>query len=334
MAQYYIKKLGFQELGSPKPDGSVSRGRYIYISKQFVDFFPHLSRTVTNDAVVIPIAPFFNNSKVYSWYVYHNDKLNRPDGTRNEYRIYLNKAIDPNRLYQPDDIVVFERVIVEDDYLMPVYFMYRFEQTNEHYSELESLVSASKSKGGHALFEGNLSFINSSILNLDQAEVVIAEDAKLEIEKQQEEILTTEEDNLEEVRGAHLFNSVSFRDFVLLAYNYKCAITQKVIFWKHLNNLEAAHIQPKAQSGTFLPCNGIALCRDMHWAFDKGFITITDDFKVEVHTQVKNTILKEYDGKQIVVPIDPFFQPAPKFLKHHREKIFGLFQYSGVIRSE
>lgn len=336
MRQFYIKKLGFQELGSPKYDGKVARGRYIYISKEFIEFFPHLSKTVTNDAVVIPIIPYFSNVKVYSWYVFHNDKHNQPNGTRNEYRLYLNKSIDLDRkLYKPNDIVVFERVMLEEDELMPIYFMYRFEPSNENYEFLDKLIESSKSKGNHALFEGDLTFIQSSIQNLDQAEVVIAEDAKAEIEKQQAEILTSEyDDNLEEIRGAHLFNAINFRDFVLLAYGSKCAITQKAIIWRNLNNLEAAHIQPKAQSGTFLPCNGIALCRDMHWAFDKGFITITDDFHVQVHNDVKNTLLSEYDSKKIIVPIDPFFQPAKKFLKYHREKIFGLFKHSRAIRQD
>jgi hypothetical protein len=324
----------------------LSRGRYIYISKDFVDFFPHLSKTVNNDAVVIPIVPFFSNTKVYSWLVFHNDKHNLVNGTRDEYRIYLNKGLDfddetNKRIYQQNDIVVFERLFQDNNPLMPIYFMYRFAPESVHYDELETIFANNKARGGHAFFEGDISFIQSSLQSLEQASVEISDDAKKELERQQEEILVAAdeeqvietEDDIEMTRGAHLFNSVSFRDFVLLAYNYKCAITQQSIIWKNLNNLEAAHIQPKAQSGTFLPCNGIALCRDMHWAFDKGFITINKDFCVEVHPEVKNTLLQQYNGKKIVVPIDPFFQPASKFLEHHKLRIYGLFQYSGVIRS-
>ncbi|PWK28260.1 HNH endonuclease [Arcicella aurantiaca] len=351
MAKYYIKKLGFQELGSPKPDGSVSRGRYIYVSKQVQSFFPQLSKVITNDAVVIPIVPFFKNEKVYSWYVYHNDKYNQSNGTRDEFRIYLNKLIDPNKLYQPNDIVVFERVEQNDNELMPLYFMYRFDNENENYHFLTSLITNSKIKGGHALFEGDLPFIEHNTNNVENIKVIIANDAEREIVKQQDEILqeftiandTTkqQEENLEEnenyedieqIRGAHLFNSVSFRDFVLLAYDYKCAITEKVIYWNSFYNLEAAHIKPKAHLGTFLPCNGIALCRDMHWAFDKGFITIDNELKVIVHEDVKNTLLNEYHGKKIIVPKVEYFQPSIIFLKHHQTNVFGMFKYSGMIR--
>jgi len=295
--------------------------------------------------VTTPIIPFFDNTKVYSWFVYHNDKYNRPGGSRDEYRIYLNKGLDfsettSQRIYQPNDIVVFERLFQDDDLLMPVYFMYRFGVDSEHYSTLNELIIKSKGKGGHGFYEGNLLFIQSSLSVLEQAEVEIAEDAKKEIEKQQNEVLEIEEestiseqDDIEAIRGAHLFNPTTFREFVLLAYNCKCAITGQAIVWKKLNNLEAAHIQPKAQAGTYLPCNGIALSRDMHWAFDKGFITINQDFCVEVHPEMKDTLLQQYHGQKIIVPVEPYFQPAEKFIKHHNTRIFGLFKHSGSIRS-
>jgi predicted restriction endonuclease len=71
----------------------------------------------------------------------------------------------------------------------------------------------------------------------------------------------------------------------------------------------------------------------MHWAFDKGFITIDDEMKIVVHNEMKKSILMEYSEQKIYLPIEPFFQPEKKFLKHHRENIFGLFLYSGSIRS-
>ena len=92
MRNFYIKKLGSQELGSPKPDGSVSRGRYIYVTKAYENFFPHLSTTITNDNVLVPVIPPFSEEKIYTTLVYHNDKFNVEDGTRDEYRLYLNNV--------------------------------------------------------------------------------------------------------------------------------------------------------------------------------------------------------------------------------------------------
>ena len=332
MRSFYIKKLGSQELGSPKADGSVSRGRYIYVTKAYENFFPHLSTTVTNDNVLVPVIPPFSEEKIYTTLVYHNDKFNVEGGTRDEFRLYLNRNLDPDRGYfHVDDIVVFERI--ETGTPVPLYFLYRFNAADSFYNDLAARIEASPIKGGHALAGDELGFIPQRQINIDEAVVVIPAEVMKVAVTQQEEVLASEEQNVEDTRGASLFNSDSFRDFVMLAYGYKCAITGKVIGYKNLLNLEAAHIQPKAQAGTFLPCNGIALCRDMHWAFDKGFITISDELKIIVHKEMQNSILMEYSDQKIFTPADPYFQPEKKFLKHHRENIFGLFLYSGSIRS-
>jgi hypothetical protein len=333
MRNFYLKKLGSQELGSPKPDGTVSRGRYIYVTKAYENFFPDLSTTVTNDNVLIPIIPPFSDEKIYSTFVYHNDKFNMPDGTRDEFRLYLNRNLDPDRSYfRVDDIVVFEKI--ETGTPVSLYVLYRFNAADPLYNDLAARIKASPIKGGHALAGDELNFIPQREINIDEAVVIIPDEVMKVAVTQQEEVLSNEAQNIEDTRGASLFNSDSFRDFVLLAYGYKCAITGKVIGFKNLLNLEAAHIQPKAQAGTFLPCNGIALCRDMHWAFDKGFITLSDDLKIIVHKEMQKSILMEYSDQKIFIPVDPYFQPEKKFLKHHREKIFGLFLYSGSIRRE
>ena len=131
--------------------------------------------------------------------------------------------------------------------------------------------------------------------------------------------------------GYSIFNSSLFHDLVMHAYNYKCAITGKVIRYKEgkidLYNLEAAHIKPQAHQGTFLPCNGIALSRDMHFAFDKGFFTIDDDYTVIVSEKLKNSwFYNEYNGKKMYVPSEPFYRPQSVFLQHHREHVFETFR--------
>ena len=333
MSFYYIKKLGKQELGVSS-DGSIARGRYIYITKAYEDFFPFLSPVVKNDNVLIPVIPPFNEKKIYTTLVYHNDKHSTTDGSRDEFRLYLNRDLDPNRNYfKPDDIVLFQKEDVEGSQISN-YLLQKFSQEDAEYEKLNALIESSPIRGGHALVHEEIAFIKNRNIDVEKSEVIIPEEVIKEVAIQQIEVLEGEDLGVEDTRGASLFGPDSFRDFVMLAYGYKCAITGKSICYKKLNNLETAHIQPKAQAGTFLPCNGIALSRDMHWAFDKGFITISDDFKVVVHDEVKNTILSEYDNKPIFVPHDQYFQPEKKFLKHHREKIFGLFLHSGSIRSD
>ena len=74
--KYYLKKCGFQELGSVKK-GKAQRGRYLLTSmnKEVLEMFPPLSETQLNDSAIIPIIPLYSGKKVYCNYVYHNDKF-------------------------------------------------------------------------------------------------------------------------------------------------------------------------------------------------------------------------------------------------------------------
>ena len=105
MAEFFIKRLGRQEMGSPTPKvggGFVfHRGRYMLISKDFYSFFPHLSTTILNDSTAIPILTDHSDEIIYAQYVYHNSK--HVDSAyveglpRDETRIYLNSKLDNDK---------------------------------------------------------------------------------------------------------------------------------------------------------------------------------------------------------------------------------------------
>ena len=120
-------------------------------------------------------------------------------------------------------------------------------------------------------------------------------------------------------------------NFILTGYKQKCAITGNVIQYKSFMNLEAAHIWPRSHKGLYLPSNGIALCRDMHWAFDKGMFTIGDDFKVIVHPDVESDYLQQYNNKSLYIPENAFFRPDINNLHYHQTHIYGLFKTSGSL---
>ncbi|WP_291151353.1 HNH endonuclease [Flavobacterium sp. UBA7680] len=223
---------------------------------------------------------------------------------------------------------VFSKYYIEQN--IPIYKIDIFREEDEYYEDLNQLINSSSIPGNHAMYDGTLGFIKTQMINLENLETIIPEETKEVIKKEQDRYNYSE---IEETKGSNLFNSVSFRDFVLLSYQNKCAITNVAIFHDKLINLEAAHIMPKSHSGSFLPCNGIALSRDMHWAFDKGMFAISEKYEIIVHDDVKNTILNNYHGQKINLPVEDFFKPEKAFLHYHREKIFGLFKYSGVIRS-
>ncbi|MDE6026474.1 MAG: HNH endonuclease [Muribaculaceae bacterium] len=333
MGEYYIKKLKWQEMGSPtlKQDGTYKfhRGRYLLVTKDGLDFFPHLSSVILNDSTAIPIKPQFTENLVYAQYVYHNSLLIPEEqrsgvADRNEHRLYLNNDLDDNKRYfRPNDIIVFEKKRDED----MIYFNMNLFPPEDtlHYNILNDILEGKTT----VIYSGELDFLPVSPITRDN--ISIGDQRVIDAigNKQEQMIQTRENESLtEEQLGANLFNSRSFREFVMLAYNYKCAITQQVISCNGFINLEAAHIKPQAHNGAFLPCNGIAMSRDLHFAFDKGFFTLTPDYRVKIHEDVLNTdsYINQYNNAKIFVPQVEYFRPREEFLIHHRQHVYGSFR--------
>jgi hypothetical protein len=142
--KYYLKKLTSNELGYRK--GKLSNGQMYYISKQAADFFPKLSTEINNDTAILEINVEYKNDPVFLNLVYHNDKFNREKGTRDEYRIYLNREIAPDDFFfRPDDIIIFERK-GENKYILQ-----KYRKGSDLYNNLELLIIKNKMRGQHAL---------------------------------------------------------------------------------------------------------------------------------------------------------------------------------------
>lgn len=281
------------------------------------------------------------NKKVYCTMDYHNQKYADITYTgknpRNEIRLYMNNAIDPNRrFFFKEDLAVFERFDVNGQ---PVYSLTRISPAHEEYEGLRDLVYSGDTRYHSDLaIEDDFDFITKPDIE-GISEIVLTEDARTVIERETESVFgtdieietdtetTNEDTSFEDEMGYSFFNSNLFHDLVMNAYHYKCAITGKAIRYKDLYNLETAHIKAKAHNGTYLPCNGIAMSRDMHFAFDKGFFTITDDYKVEVSEKLKGDwFYEEFNGKPIYVPTEDYFKPRKEYLAHHRKEVFNTFK--------
>ncbi len=70
-----------------------------------------------------------------------------------------------------------------------------------------------------------------------------------------------------------------FRRIVLRAYSERCAVSGlKLINGMGRAEVAAAHIQPVEANGPDIVGNGIALSGTVHWMFDRGLISLSDDF--------------------------------------------------------
>jgi len=116
----------------------------------------------------------------------------------------------------------------------------------------------------------------------------------------------------------------SFRILVADAYNRACAITEE----HTLPALEAAHIRPFNLEGPNAVYNGLLLRSDIHRLFDKGYITVTPDLRIEVSRRIREEFENgrhyyPFHGRKLHhLPSDPADRPAAELLSWHNERVF------------
>lgn len=123
------------------------------------------------------------------------------------------------------------------------------------------------------------------------------------------------------------FRDAVFARNVGMAYRYTCAVTGlQLINGGGRCEVEAAHIRPVGEDhrGPDSVRNGIALSRTVHWMFDRGLLTLTDDYEIVMATRMVAEDTRRLIGfhSKILLPDDPKMRPHPKFLSYHRDNIF------------
>lgn len=117
-----------------------------------------------------------------------------------------------------------------------------------------------------------------------------------------------------------------FRKIVLDAYDSRCAITGlKFINGGGRAEVEAAHIKPVEANGPDIASNGIALSGTIHWMFDRGLISLSDDMDVLVSRHVND--VESVWGlvnptRKVALPQSSVLRPNPRFLQWHRQECF------------
>jgi len=73
--------------------------------------------------------------------------------------------------------------------------------------------------------------------------------------------------------------------------------------------------------------NGIALCPNMHRAFDRGLLSVNEDYRIIVSPHFTEDEEHEYSlrklsGKQIIAPQVQFYLPEKSNLSWHRSNVY------------
>ncbi len=106
-----------------------------------------------------------------------------------------------------------------------------------------------------------------------------------------------------------------FRQELLQMYGPVCLVTGPNI----LDTLEAAHIKPYSEGGTFDRSNGLLLRADIHTLFDLGLIAInTADMTVIISSKLNQSPYQALSGQKLHFPTGRESIPSKDGLDTHR----------------
>ena len=152
--------------------------------------------------------------------------------------------------------------------------------------------------------------IEDKILNESREEYQV-EIKKLLLKKDEEEIF---------LRGS------LFKREIPKIYNNTCCISgMRIDTTINASMIDACHIVPFSHSYDDTVTNGIALCPNLHRAFDRGLIAIDDDYRVMVNNNFVESENAEYsirifNGRKILLPDIKKYHPSLENFQKHRSR--------------
>jgi putative restriction endonuclease len=121
------------------------------------------------------------------------------------------------------------------------------------------------------------------------------------------------------------FRDRAFAAAVKDAYLDTCAMSGvKIINGGGRSEVQAAHIRPVEHRGPDSVRNGVALSGTFHWMFDRGLISVDDDYRLLLaKDRLPDSIDRFLGGNdRLLVPARPDLRPHAQFLAWHRNNVF------------
>lgn len=124
----------------------------------------------------------------------------------------------------------------------------------------------------------------------------------------------------------YLRGSVFRREIPKIYKNTCCISGMRIDASIAVSMIDACHIIPFSVGYDDTISNGIALCPNLHRAFDRGLIAINDDYKVIVSSKLSEVSsqysIKAFEAQEINLPAHANYLPLKQNFKWHRENIF------------
>lgn len=127
-----------------------------------------------------------------------------------------------------------------------------------------------------------------------------------------------------------IVRDAAFRKIVIVTYNHRCAFCGlQILDSLGQNIVDGAHIMPFSQFYDDRIDNGISLCKNHHWAFDRGWFGINDDFTLVVSDDLREDSpfckpMREFNGDRLNLPTNSQYYPRLEALRWHRHHIFRI----------
>lgn len=119
-----------------------------------------------------------------------------------------------------------------------------------------------------------------------------------------------------------------FRKIVMEIYDYRCAACGLRILIDNIALVEAAHLIPYSVSHDDNPCNGMALCRNHHYAMDRHLIAPAPNGNWKVSSRLDDRVdgqrqLMELNDRSIIGPTNKIFKPKAKSLEWRASRLLN-----------
>jgi putative restriction endonuclease len=143
-------------------------------------------------------------------------------------------------------------------------------------------------------------------------------------EKYRQEVKGYLENNQEE--EVFLRGSVFKREIPKIYNNTCCISGMRIDTLANISMIDACHIVPFSESYDDTITNGIALCPNLHRAFDRGLIGIDEDYRVIVSNSFKEEEssyrIRIYEKQEIMLPKIKIYFPLKNNFEWHRDNVF------------
>lgn len=139
-----------------------------------------------------------------------------------------------------------------------------------------------------------------------------------------EKSLELTDNEIEEER--YIRGSIFKREIPKIYQNQCCISGMRIETTTNAQMIDACHIIPFSLSNDDTVSNGISLSPNLHRAFDRGLITINEDYIVRVSPTIKENdspfSITQFAGVRILLPEDNKKYPSPENFIWHKKEVF------------